>query len=271
MAAMSANGCQSAVTRGRPAPVSPLHSHAPATTMRREMPSTGSPSPQVALSVAEERVCAAIAAGEGELVELLVALVRCDTTTHAHDDAPREEAQLQGYLADRLVGVGANVVSAEPDPALIAGHPMVPEGFTFGGRPQLVARFAGRGHGHGPSLLLNGHVDVVDVAPREAWAHDPFAGAIAGGRVHGRGACDMKGGVACMVFAAETLARLGVSLAGELIVNTVTDEESTGAGGLASARTIRADAAIVPEPTGLDVAIACRGSLLPTIVVDGRA
>jgi acetylornithine deacetylase len=81
----------------------------------------------------------------------------------------------------------------------------------------------------------------------------------------------MKGGVACMVFAAEALARLGVRLAGELIVNTVTDEESTGAGGLASALSIRADAAIVPEPTGLDVAVACRGSLLPTIVVDGRA
>ncbi len=213
-------------------------------------------------------MCAAIAASEGELVELLRALVRFDTTTHVPGQPAREEAALQSYLAERLSAVGASVKNAEPDPDLIVGHAMVPGGFTFAGRPQLVARFAGVGGGK--VLLLNGHIDVVDAGPPEAWAHDPFAGVVADGRVHGRGACDMKGGVACMVFAAETLARLGVRLAGELIVNTVTDEESTGAGGLVSARTLRADAAIVPEPSGLDVWIACRGSLLATITVEGR-
>jgi acetylornithine deacetylase len=66
-------------------------------------------------------------------------------------------------------------------------------------------------------------------------------------------------------------AALGAPLAGDLIVNTVSDEESTGAGGLFAARLLRADAAIVPEPTGLDVWVACRGSLLPRITVRGRA
>ena len=74
-----------------------------------------------------------------------------------------------------------------------------------------------------------------------------------------------------MVFAAESLARLGIELAGDLIVNTVSEEESTGAGGLAMARALRADAAIVPEPSSLGVWVACRGSLLPTITVEGRA
>jgi acetylornithine deacetylase len=91
------------------------------------------------------------------------------------------------------------------------------------------------------------------------------------GAVHGRGACDMKGGVACMVIAAEAVAELSGGLPGELIVNTVTDEESTGAGGLATARSITADAAIVPEPSGMDVWIACRGSLIQRITVTGRA
>jgi acetylornithine deacetylase len=81
----------------------------------------------------------------------------------------------------------------------------------------------------------------------------------------------MKGGIACVVYAAEVLARLDVGLAGDLIVNTVTDEESTGAGGLVSARTIAADAAIIPEPTSLETAIACRGSLIRRITVTGRA
>jgi acetylornithine deacetylase len=221
------------------------------------------------LSAGEQRVCAAIAEREDELVELLQALIRFDTTTHVADAPPRQEAALQAYLAERLAAAGASVEVFEPDAALVAGHPMIPDGFTFDGRPQLVARFVGTGGGR--SLLFNGHVDIVDVHPLEAWTHDPFAAVLADGAVHGRGSCDMKGGVACMVFAAEILARLGVRLAGDLVVNTVTEEESTGAGGLASARTLQADAAIVTEPTALDVWIACRGSLLPTITVEGRA
>ena len=147
---------------------------------------------------------------------------------------------------------------------------MVPEGLTFEGRPQLVARF--RGSGGGRTLLLNGHVDVVDVEPRANWKlGDPFAAEVSEGRLYGRGTCDMKGGVASMVVAACTLAALGVPLAGDLIVNTVTEEESTGAGGLFAARLLQADAAIVPEPSSLAVWVACRGSLLPRIIVRGRA
>ena len=200
---------------------------------------------------------------------LLQALIRFDTTTHVPGAPARDEAALQAYLAERLLRAGASVDVSAPDPSLIAAHRMVPEGFTFSGRPQLVARFAGTGGGR--TLLLNGHVDVIDAEPQDAWDHPPFAGLVVDDTVRGRGACDMKGGVACMVFAAEVLAEMGVRLAGDLLVNTVTEEESTGAGGLVSARTLRADGAIVPEPTGLDVWPACRGSLLPTITVEGRA
>ena len=73
----------------------------------------------------------------------------------------------------------------------------------------------------------------------------------------------MKGGVACMVFAAEVLAGLGVRLAGDLLVTTNTDEESSGAGGLALVlHGVKADAGIVTEPTGFDVWISCRGDEL---------
>jgi acetylornithine deacetylase len=81
----------------------------------------------------------------------------------------------------------------------------------------------------------------------------------------------MKGGIAAMVVAAETLAGLGVPLAGDVLVNTVTDEESSGAGGMASvAHGVRADAGIVTEPTELDVWVACRGTLYGEILVPGR-
>jgi acetylornithine deacetylase len=221
------------------------------------------------LSPLERRVCERVAAGADELVDLLRALVRFDTVTHVPGAPPRAEAALQRFLAGRLAAHGAEVEVAEPDAALVAGHPIIPDGFSFTGRPQLVARFAGTGGG--PSLLLCGHVDVVDAEPRDAWSSDPFAAEVRDGAVWGRGACDMKGGVACMVAAAEALADVGVRLQGELIVNTTTDEESSGAGGLVSARTLQADAAIVPEPTALAVSVACRGSLLPTVTVEGRA
>ena len=217
----------------------------------------------------EQRVCDEIARREGDLVELLRDLVRFDTTSHAPGDAPREEAALQGLLAARLRAVGATVDVWEPDVSALAGHPMMPAGFSFAGRPQLAATFAGAGSGR--TLLFNGHVDVVSVEPLDRWPHPPFEAVVADGMVHGRGACDMKGGVACMVMAAEVLASLGVRLAGDLIVNTVTEEETTGVGGLAMAHALRADGAIVPEPSGFDVWIACRGSLLPRITVEGRA
>ena len=145
----------------------------------------------------------------------------------------------------------------------------VPFELDFDGRPQLVARFAGAGGGR--SLLLNGHIDVVSGEPKARWTDDPNTPVVRDGKLYGRGACDMKGGVAAMVLAAEVLARLGVRLAGDLIVNTITDEESTGAGGIASvAHGVRADAGIVPEPTAFDVWVACRGSVYPTITVEGR-
>jgi acetylornithine deacetylase len=217
----------------------------------------------------EQQVCEHIARGEAELVELLQALVGYDTVAAEAGAASGDVAALQRFVADRLARHGATVTLEEPDAAIVAGHPFVADGFSFAGRPQLVARFAG--HGGGRTLLLNGHIDVVSVEPRDGWSVEPFGGEVRDGTVFGRGSCDMKGGVAAMTFAAEALAQLGVSLRGDLIVNTVSEEETTGAGGLVSARTLRADAAIVPEPSALHVGIACRGSLLATVTVDGRA
>ena len=146
----------------------------------------------------------------------------------------------------------------------------IPAGHSFRGRPQLVATATGRGGGR--TLLFNGHVDVVSVEPRELWTSDPLAPELRDGSVQGRGACDMKGGVACMLLATEVLRALDVPLAGDLVVNTVTDEESTGAGSLAVAASgLRADGGIIPEPTSLTAWLGTRGSLMPAITVDGRA
>ena len=217
----------------------------------------------------EKRILEEVERGRDELVELTSTLVNFDTTARGGDEPARDEADLQAYLGDRLNRAGAAVDIWEPTPADVAGTRQMPPGLAFDGRPQMAARFAGSGGGK--SLLFNGHIDVVSSEPRDRWTSDPNQAEVRDGNLYGRGACDMKGGVACMVYAAEVLSRLGVRLRGDLIVNTVTDEESSGAGGLAAVRHgIKADAGIVTEPTAFEVWVACRGSLTPTITVLGR-
>jgi acetylornithine deacetylase len=217
----------------------------------------------------ERRVMAEIAAGEEELVQLAADLIGFDTTAGGPVGQIRQEPELQAYLAERLAAAGAEVDLWVPADEVVAGSRQVPHGFGFDGRPQLAARFPGSGGG--ASLLLNGHVDVVATGPPDAWTSPPFAPEVRDGQLYGRGACDMKGGVAAMVFAAETLARLNVPLRGDLTVCTVTDEEATGAGAIAAvARGVGADAGIIPEPTSFNVWVAVRGDVIPTITVPGR-
>ncbi|CAN5770745.1 MAG: M20/M25/M40 family metallo-hydrolase [Euzebyaceae bacterium] len=224
----------------------------------------------MSLSALERRITDAIAARRDELVALTCDLIRFDTTARGVGDKARDEADLQEHLAQRLRGAGAVTDVWEPVPGEVAGQRLVPAGLGFDGFPQMVARFAGSGGGR--SLLLNGHIDVVSPEPVQEWTSGPNAPEVRGGLLYGRGACDMKGGVAAMVVAAEVLSAQGVRLAGDLLVNTVTDEESTGAGGVASvAHGVRADAAVVTEPTGLHVGVAFRGSTLATVTVPGRA
>jgi acetylornithine deacetylase len=221
------------------------------------------------LTVDELRVCDAIEARCDELVGLATDLIAFDTTARNVGDPPRQEEALQAHLADRLRAAGAEVDVWEPDAAALQGKPLVPPGLDFTGRPQLIA--TRRGSGRGRSLLFNGHIDVVSAQPRGAWTSEPFAAEVRDGRLYGRGACDMKGGIAAMVLAVEVLASLGIELQGDLVVATNTDEESSGAGGTAIVqRGLRADAGIVTEPTGGLVWVACRGSEYGVVKVAGR-
>jgi acetylornithine deacetylase len=223
----------------------------------------------VALSDGERGACDAIAERRDDLVALASELIAFDTTARTVGDPPRQEAALQELLADRLRAIGAEIDLWEPDARGLQGKPLVPPGLDFTGRPQLVARR--RGTGGGRSLVFNGHIDVVSVEPRDRWTSDPFGAEVRDGKLYGRGSCDMKGGIAAMVLAAEVLAARGVKLTGDLVVATNTDEESSGAGGTAIVeRGLQADAGIVAEATGFDVWVACRGSEYCVVRIPGR-
>ena len=223
------------------------------------------------LTVREREVVDEVARRRDELVALLCDLIAFDTRAPEPDFAPRDEAALQDYVAARMRSAGLAVRVWEPEAAdLPPNRYAIPDGHHFRGRPQLLATAAGAGGGR--TLLFNGHVDVVSAEPVERWTSPPFVPEVRDGRVYGRGACDMKGGVASMLLATEVLRELGVPLRGDLIVNTVTDEESTGAGSLAvAAAGVRADGGLIPEPTGLEAWLGTRGSLMPRITVEGRA
>src|SRR5215204_5029510 len=131
------------------------------------------------------------------------------------------------------------------------------------GRPTVLVR--ARGTGGGRTLLLCGHTDTVNVEGMT----DPHAPRIDGDRLHGRGAYDMKAGVAAALVAARDTASEG--LAGDVVLAAVADEEHASLGVQEALRVVRADAAIVTEPTELELIVAHKGFVWCELEVAGRA
>ena len=193
-------------------------------------------------SALEESVVETALGARDEVVALLAEMVACDTTAREPGDARarRREAAASARRApgsrrraDRPVGAGTDGGRHSLHP----GRPGLP------GRPQLAAVLPGAGGGR--SLLLNGHIDAVDALSRADWRSDPYKLDERDGALYGRGVADMKGGIARLVVALETLRRRGVRLAGDVVFCTDTDEESSGAGGhMCVRRGVRADAGI---------------------------
>lgn len=211
---------------------------------------------------------------EADLVELVRAFVRCDTTavdlSPGSERTENDEAACQALLAARLGALGAEVDQWEPDASELRDHPMMPPWHHFRGRPLTVGVL--RGQGGGRSLVLNGHVDVVDAGDPARWSSPPFAAEVRDRRIVGRGAVDMKGGIAAALAALEALRAAGVRLRGDVVFEAVTDEETCAMGTVAAIlRGYRGDAGLVPEPTRLQLWTATRGLLHGTLAVEGRS
>ncbi len=186
-------------------------------------------------------------------LELCRALIRCPSVTP-------EDAGAQEVLAEALEGLG------------FACHRL-----PFGEVANLYARIGARG----PNFCFAGHTDVVPPGDGAAWSHPPFAAEVAGGRLYGRGAADMKGGIACFVAAAARfLAARGDDFAGSISLLITGDEEGPSVDGTAKVldwlkgRGETLDACLVGEPTserafGDTVKIGRRGCLNGTLTVHG--
>lgn len=126
----------------------------------------------------------------------------------------------------------------------------------------------------GPLLMLNGHMDTVEVNDPAAWSHDPFAATVERGRLYGRGACDMKGGLAAMIYGAHLLQQAGLPRQGRVVVACVVQEEPCE--GLASQvlieeEGIRPDWVVIPEPSNLQICRGQRGRIHLQIATRGRS
>jgi acetylornithine deacetylase/succinyl-diaminopimelate desuccinylase-like protein len=182
-----------------------------------------------------------------ELVALASRLVAIDSVNPDLVPGGAGEGEIARFIAGWLSERGLDVESTEVAP----------------GRWNVVAR--ARGSGGGRTLLLNGHMDTVGVAGMDA----PFDPRVENDRLYGRGAYDMKSSLAAIMLAGARAQEL--DLRGDVVVTTVADEEVASIGATAVAASVEADAAIVAEPTELDLAVAHRGFGWLEVETVGRA
>jgi acetylornithine deacetylase len=214
-----------------------------------------------------ERVAAEVERRRDAIIAFAADLVRIPSETHPPGG---DEGPVQRVIETRMRGIGLDVDVFEPwsVPGAV-DHPGWWPGLEYDDRPNVVGVWEGSGGGR--SLILNGHCDVVPAGPRELWTHDPYGGVIADGRLYGRGAADQKGGIAAMITAVEIVRDLGLTTRGDVIVESVVNEELGGYNGTLSCcvKGYLADAAIVTEPTQLEVVAATKGGQTYKATVPG--
>lgn len=212
-----------------------------------------------------DRLIAAADAARDELVELTRALVRIPSENAPPGGA---EAAVQRFIVETLRRAGLEPDVFTPDDVDLPRHPAFHPGRTYADRPDVVATL--RGSGGGRSLVLSGHADTVPAGP-SGWTDDPWSGAVRDGRLFGRGAFDMKGGLAAALLAVLILKRERIPLRGDILFESVVDEEFAGGHGTLAARLRghRADAAVVPENSGMTVYHMHRGFWLVRLTVRG--
>jgi acetylornithine deacetylase len=181
------------------------------------------------------------------------------------------EAKAQAIVVEKCRQLGLEIDIWEPDGEKLREHPyFISPRTDFSNSPNVVGIL--RGTGGGRSLILNSHIDVVPEGEVEQWEDEPYSGAIKGGKVYGRGASDTKGGTVSFLLALEAIKAVGIRLKGDVIFQSVVEEESGGAGTLAAIlRGYKADGAIITEPTNMKLFPKQQGSLWFRITVHGKS
>ncbi|MDR3441034.1 ArgE/DapE family deacylase [Telmatospirillum sp.] len=213
-------------------------------------------------------IVAAVDARQDTAIDLLRAMVRCPSVLG-------REVTAQDLMVGTFAGMGLTIDRFPIDLDALRRLP----GFSppvlgadvagLNGRDNVVGIHRPRRQ-IGRSLILNGHIDVVPTGPEALWTTPPFEPAVRDGRLYGRGAGDMKAGIAAAITAFRALQDLGWQPAAPVYFQTVVEEECTGNGALACLhRGYRADAAVIPEPFNHTLMVAQLGVIWLRLVVTG--
>ncbi|AOT68699.1 peptidase [Geosporobacter ferrireducens] len=211
----------------------------------------------------KQQVLKMIENSKNEIITRVQEIVRYPSVTGEEKDA-------QAYVSRMLKELSFYVDIWEPtmdemeiNPDFLAARD------HFDGSPNVVGVLKGKGGGK--SILLNGHVDVVPEGDND-WDDSPWSGKLEDGKIYGRGASDMKGGIIANIMAVKAIIASGIKLKGDVIIESVIGEE-TGGGGTLSAisRGYKANGAIVSEPTDLQVCPVSMGAMWFRITVKGLA
>jgi len=208
-----------------------------------------------------------------EIVELLQNMIRARSVNPYFEHEPGEEGEsrFQALIQAHMKELGAEIDAWEPDVKALGKYSEYPgydPAYDSANRSNVVATVKGTGNGR--SIVLMGHADTV--ARGTGWNHDPFGGELSDGRIWGRGAVDMKGGIAAMTMAVDAIVRSGVKLPGDVSVASIVAEENPGIGAMAYyERGHKADACIMTEATELKVSSLCRGVIWGKLTIEGRS
>jgi len=212
----------------------------------------------------QERIFQQVESNFNEQLEILSGLIRIRSLTG-------QEAEGQNFYAAACAKLGLDVQTVEADAEAIRKHPAyVHIGINYEGRPNIVA--TKKGTGGGRSLILNGHVDVVSPEPVSQWTVDPWGGEIKGDRLYGRGSLDMKAGLCANLFSLQAILDCGFQTKGDVILESVIEEEAGGSGGTLAClmRGVKADGMVISEPSAETILITHPGIKYFRVTVFGK-
>lgn len=195
----------------------------------------------------EDQILRKINNSEKELISYAQKLVQFPTTSG-------NEKEAQEYVKNVLDELGFHEIDFwEPNIEEMKNHKaFISQRENFKGSPNVVGTL--KGTGEGKSIILNSHIDIVPEGQLHEWSYSPFKGEIIDGKLFGRGTSDMKVTKAAFFLVLKTFSELGIKLKGDVILQSVIEEESGGAGTLAcTLRGYKADAAIIPEPSNFNI------------------
>lgn len=212
-----------------------------------------------------EKIFSSIDSYEESIIDYAINLVEFPSTSGNEKEAQKYVKKVMNDLEFDQIDMW------EPDIDELQKHPaFISQRKNFKGSPNVVGVV--RGSGGGRSLILNSHIDIVPEGDHKQWQYPPFARTVKNGVIYGRGISDMKGTKAAIFGAIQALKSENIKLKGDLIVESVIEEETGSAGTLACAlRGYKADAAVLPEPSGFKICPAQQGASWFRIHVRGKS